>query len=199
MHGMSIIHSFFMGFIMSIALQSQAAFDVIGISARTTNKAEFEGKGVITGLWQRFFAEQVYASVPHRADNNIMALYCDYVGDKDDAYTIILGVRVTQVNEIPAGMVVHHVPAQQYAVFTTQKGQMPTIVVDAWQKIWRQPDVANLSDVVKNEDGRRKAETGRQENAGTLKRAYHTDYELYDERSNDPHNAQVDIYIGVKE
>ncbi len=160
---------------MSIALQSHASFDVVGISARTTNKAEFEGNGVIAGLWQRFFAEQIYAKVPHRADNNIMALYCEYASDKDGAYTILLGVRVTRVDEVPAGMVVHHVPAQQYAVFTTEKGQMPGIVVDAWQKIWAQ------------------------ETAGDLKRAYHTDYELYDERSSDPQNAQVAIYIGIKE
>jgi predicted transcriptional regulator YdeE len=170
---MSIAQCFLMGFIMSIASQNQAGCDVIGISARTTNKAEFDGNGIIAGLWQRFFAEQVYAKVPNRADNNIMALYCEYACDKDDAYTIVLGVRVTHVDEIPAGMQVYHVPAQQYVVFTTPKGQIPNIVVDTWQKIWAQ------------------------ENAGTLKRAYLTDYELYDERSSDPQNAQVDIYIGI--
>jgi hypothetical protein len=37
-----------------------------------------------------------------------------------------------------------------------------------------------------------------QENADVLNRMYHTEYELYDERSSDPKNAQVDIYIGVK-
>ncbi len=164
-----------MGFMMSIALHSQAGFDVIGIAVRTTNKAEFEGNGLIAELWQHFFAEQVYAKVPHRADNNIMALYTEYAGNKDDMYTVILGVRVTKVEEIPMGMVAHHVPAQDYAIFTSQKGQMPTVVVDTWQKIWSQ------------------------ENSGILKRAYHTDYELYDERSSDPQNAQVDIYIGIKE
>jgi predicted transcriptional regulator YdeE len=157
-----------------VVKSTYAAFDVIGISARTTNKAEFDGKGVIASLWQRFFAEQVYAKVPHRTDSKIMALYCEYASDKDDAYTIVLGVRVTHVDKIPAGMVVQHVPAQPYAIFTTQKGQMPGIVVNTWQEIWRQ------------------------EQATTLKRAYCTDYELYDERSSDPQNAQIDIYIGIK-
>ena len=48
------------------------------------------------------------------------------------------------------------------------------IVFDTWQKIW------DLEDQNK------------------LDRSYSYDYELYDERSNDPVNAQVGVHIGIK-
>ena len=44
----------------------------------------------------------------------------------------------------------------------------------AWQQIWKLEDL------------------------GKLKRTYQADFELYDQRAQDPQNAQVDIYIGVK-
>jgi predicted transcriptional regulator YdeE len=31
-----------------------------------------------------------------------------------------------------------------------------------------------------------------------LHRAYQADFEIYDQRSQDPENAQVDLYIGIK-
>jgi predicted transcriptional regulator YdeE len=29
-------------------------------------------------------------------------------------------------------------------------------------------------------------------------RAFRTDYEIYDQRSTDPENAQVDVYVGLR-
>jgi predicted transcriptional regulator YdeE len=31
-----------------------------------------------------------------------------------------------------------------------------------------------------------------------IQRTYKTDFELYDQRSQDPQNAQVDLYVGLK-
>ena len=36
------------------------------------------------------------------------------------------------------------------------------------------------------------------EDDGKLKRAYQTDFEIYDKRSQDPQNARVYIYVGLK-
>jgi predicted transcriptional regulator YdeE len=66
------------------------------------------------------------------------------------------------------------VGAGDYAVFTTDKGPLAEILPAAWQKIFKLED------------------------EGKLKRTYQTDFEVYDERAQDPQNAQVDIYIGVR-
>ncbi|WP_232202676.1 hypothetical protein [Rickettsia montanensis] len=52
---------------------------------------------------------------------------------------------------------------------------MPKVVIDMWQKIWHM-DAAMLGG----------------------ERAYIADFEIYDARSSDPHNAIVDIYIDIK-
>ena len=54
-------------------------------------------------------------------------------------------------------------------------GKFPNVVIDTWQKIWQMSD---------------------EELGGT--RSYIADFEIYDERSYDPANAVVDIYIGLK-
>ena len=65
------------------------------------------------------------------------------------------------------------IPEQQYIKFTSEKGQMPEICIALWKKIWSDVDL-------------------------NAKRAYVADFEVYDERSFDTNNAEVDIYIGVK-
>ena len=65
-------------------------------------------------------------------------------------------------------------PGGQYAVLTSDNGPLPKVVPEAWQQLW------------KLEDDRK------------LERAYQTDFEIYDQRAQDPESAQVDIYVGVK-
>ena len=74
----------------------------------------------------------------------------------------------------PAGMAVKRVPAGQYGVLTSEKGPLPKVVPEVWRKLWKLED------------------------SGKLKRAYQTDFEIYDQRAQDPQNAQVDIYVGLK-
>ena len=62
------------------------------------------------------------------------------------------------------------IPAATYAVFT-RKGPVAEVVCEAWEYIWQWS----------------------KEN----KRAFTTDFELYDERALDPNHAQLDIYIAL--
>ena len=71
-------------------------------------------------------------------------------------------------------MVVKQVPAGQYAVFTTEIGPFAKVVPATWQRIFKL------------------------EEEGKLNRAYNTDFEIYDQRAQNPQNAQIDIYVGVK-
>lgn len=164
----------FVGLIMSLNnIHAEPAFDIIGIVTRTSNRAAFQ-EGTIQKLWERFIAEQIFNKIPNKQDNAVIALYHDYENNKDGEYSLLIGVRVTSIDNIPAGMVAKHVIGENRALFTTDQGPRTQAVVGEWQKIW-------------------KAEA-----QGELERSYLFDYELYDERSYDPSNAIAEIHIGVK-
>jgi predicted transcriptional regulator YdeE len=74
----------------------------------------------------------------------------------------------------PEGMVARHLQAQHYVVLTSNRGPLPEVVPETWRELWHLED------------------------QGKLKRAYQADFEIYDQRAQDPHNGQVDIYVGMK-
>lgn len=154
-------------------IQHEPAFDVIGIAIRTTNQAAME-QGTIGMLWQQFFVESVYAAIPDKVDHAIVAVYYDFEDGKKGEYNLLIGARVSSVDDIPAGMMAVHVPEQKRMVFTSPVGLRSEIVFELWQEIWQLED------------------------QGTLNRAYTADYEVYDERSQDPQHAQIEIHIGLQ-
>jgi predicted transcriptional regulator YdeE len=156
-------------------IRTEKSFYVIGISARTSNAKELSGNGVIGTLWHHFFSRSLLARIPSRIDDDIIAVYFDYASDKNGEYSSLIGARVKNLDHVPDEMVGYEVPAQSYALFTSEQGKMPDVEVALWQQIWRQED------------------------AGNLKRAYIADYVVYDKRAHDPANAVVDIYIGLKQ
>lgn len=157
----------------SLHIQNEHGFDVIGIALRTSNKAAIE-EGTIQKLWHQFFVEQVASKIPNKVSNSLVALYYDYESDKHGYYTILIGIPVSEITEIPAGLVAQHVQAENRAVFESTQGSVSTIVFDLWQKIWALED------------------------QGSLDRAYTIDYELYDERSGNREDALMEIHIAVK-
>lgn len=158
-------------------IKNEPGFYVIGIETRTTNKAEMAGAGNIAQLWQRVFTENLFARIPNKADTFLRGVYHDYESDKDGAYTLLVGVRVTSLDDIPEGMVGYQVPAGKFQVFTTERGPVGHVVVKTWMDIWRLED------------------------EGKLNRAYtdHTaDYELYTEWDKDRNNEVAEIHIAIK-
>lgn len=156
---------------------SQESIQVIGIAASTNNAKESGPDAIIGKLWQRFLSESVLSKIPDKVEQSIYAVYTDYASDANGQYTLVLGAKVRPLPNptLPEGMVVKTVPAGQYAVFTSERGPVAKVVVDAWKQIW--------SDYQSPANG---------------ERAYRADFELYDQRAADPNNAQVEIYIGVK-
>ncbi|WP_366595840.1 GyrI-like domain-containing protein [Bacillus pumilus] len=65
------------------------------------------------------------------------------------------------------------IPASTYAKFRTRKGPIEEVVLETWQQIWAWDE--------------------------RHYRTYTGDFEWYDERSIDPKEAQIDIYIAVDE
>ncbi len=153
----------------------QEGFIVMGISVRTSNAEQMTPAAPIGKQWERLFKEGVLAAIPNRADGNIVAVYSDYASDKDGEYNYLLGARVTKVESVPTGMTVKNVPAGRYAVFTSERGPVQKVVVEMWQRVWATPKSALGGD-----------------------RAYKADYELYDQRAQNPGDSVVDLYVSVR-
>lgn len=149
---------------------------VVGISERTTNADELAGgdRARIPGLWQRFFAENVADRIPNRlVIGQTAVLYTDYESDETGPYRIVIGAIVRDLSEIPPGMVGRTAPAGDYEKITTARGPLVEVTVATWQNIWNDAELR-------------------------ARRRFQGDLEIYDERSVDPANAELDILIGLK-
>ena len=154
----------------------QKQFSVIGIEVRTNNSRERSGQGEIPKQWERFFREGVLGKIPGKADSNIVVVYFNYQSGKTGDYDYLIGARVNDASTVPPGMRLKTIPSGRYAIVTTAIGPVGKVVADAWQKIWSLDEKSGLGGI----------------------RAYEADFEIYDDRSRDPKNSRVDIYVGLK-
>lgn len=99
----------------------------------------------------------------------VIGLYSDYEKDENGAYLFTAGQLVDQRLAQDA----KEIPGSTYARFQTRKGPIEEVVFETWRQIWSW-DQRYL-------------------------RTYTGDFEWYDERSIDPKEAQIDIYIAVDE
>ena len=107
----------------------------VGISAQTNNTASDMGT-VIGGLWNRFYNEGVYASVPGKVNKNTLGIYTDYAGDETADYTVMVACETTKEPSVADGYSVLRIPAGRYAKFVIH-GDMVQAVGAAWQEIWQ--------------------------------------------------------------
>ncbi len=164
------------GAAMEPRVVEQPEFAVIGIQARTTNAKEMRGDGAIPKQWAKFFKEGIADKIPNKMGSNIYAVYTGYASDRNGEYDFIIGMKVSNVSDVPPGMVAKKVPGGRYAVVTSEKGPGAQVVPQAWQRVWSLEDSKQLGGA----------------------RAYKADFELYDQRSQNPQDSQVDLYIGLK-
>jgi predicted transcriptional regulator YdeE len=168
--------SFLWGGMTQTKTVNQKAFTIVGIACRTNNAQEAADNGVIAKQWDKFYKEGILDKVPNKADLAIYVVYTDYASDKNGDYNYIIGAKVNDVSAVPLGMVAKTVSAGKYAVIASERGPIPKIIVEAWRQIWSLEDQGRLGG----------------------KRAYKTDFEVYDQRARDPQDSQIDIYVGVK-
>jgi len=154
----------------------RAGFSVGGIDVRTTNAAEMElATARIPALWERFTYESLPGHIPGQTNPGVvLGLYSDFDSDADGAYTLMAGCEVSPESNMPAGLGTKSVPPAKYAVFTSEKGEIPTIIFNAWQEIWA---------MTPEQLGGHRAYTG--------------DFEVYDERAVNMNNAQIEIWISI--
>src|SRR5580692_11246094 len=164
------------GAAMEPKVVEQKEFSVIGIQVRTSNAKEMTGGDAIPRQWDRFFKEAIADKIPHKVDSTIYAVYTGYASDRNGEYDFIIGMKVSSVSDVPPGMVAKKVPRGKYAVLTSVKGQVAQVVPQAWQRVWGLEDNKQLGGA----------------------RAYKADFEVYDQRSQNPQDSQVDLYVGLK-
>lgn len=162
---------------MTQTIEGLSEIKLVGITARTSNIAEMDPtKAKIGATMQKFFVEGMPDKILNRKHpGKIFAVYTNYESDASGEYTYFLGEEVTAFEGVKAGLETLIIPAQSYAKFTAGPGQMPAVVINIWQRIWQMsaPELGG-------------------------ERAYIADFEVYDERSRDPNNTVLDIYVGIK-
>jgi predicted transcriptional regulator YdeE len=149
-------------------------FYVAGCVIRTNNADEIGGNGKIGPLWQRFMQQNLAGQIPNRSGSSLIVVYSNYASDEKGDYDYLLGVPVSSVGDLPAGVTLKKVEPGAYGVILTEKGQMPGVLQAAWARVWKMSP----------------AELGG-------KRAFVTDYEIYDQRSANMQSAQVEIHVGL--
>ncbi|MBB5647285.1 GyrI-like domain-containing protein [Pedobacter cryoconitis] len=145
------------------------SFHVIGISIRTTNENGQSAKD-IPKLWEKFMSEGILDQIPDKIDNSLYCIYTDYEKDHTQPYTTILGCKVENLNVVPNQMVSKTIEDTSYQKFVAKGNVMQGAVYNEWVKIWN----------------------------SELERTFTADFEVYDERSQNPENAEVDIFVAVK-
>lgn len=142
---------------------------VVGLMVTTTNE---DNKAMmdIGMLWGEFLQEGVYDAISNKINAKGIGLYTDYEGDFTKPYKFLACCEVSEANSIAAKMVVKKIPHGNYAKFIV-KGHMQRAVGEFWSNLW------GLS----------------------LDRKYSSDFEEYQNNSDDMENQEIHIFIAVND
>ena len=144
---------------------------LVGLSLKEkTSNAHGQSSIDCKNLWHQFEDGNYAAGITGKLGDEIYGVYHHYEGDSSRPFSYFIGCRVKKDAPLPPGLERMLIPAGKYEKISV-KGKMPDCVIKAWKEIW-------------NAD---------------YNRAYDTDFEVYDERSRDWNNAEVDVYISVRE
>lgn len=146
-------------------------FRLVGLKleGKTTNENK-QAEIDCGNLWQRFENEGISQLIPHKLEDAIFAVYYDYEKDETKPYSYFIGCKVDDTAEVPEGLSELLIPSQNYLKITAQ-GVMTGCIASAWKKIW----------------------------ISKLDRKFGFDFEVYDKRSQDWSNAEVDIFLSKNE
>ncbi|RDC65352.1 GyrI-like domain-containing protein [Adhaeribacter pallidiroseus] len=140
---------------------------IIGISVRTSN-ANGQAQTDIGELWSRFFRQNVINQIADKISPDLYCVYTDYESDHTGPYNTVLGCKVPNLQDIPAGLTGITIPAANYQIYTSQ-GKLPDCVGETWQSIWQ------------NAQNRR----------------YAADFDVYGPEAQNPESAIVKTYLSV--
>ena len=147
----------------------KSEFKLIGLKLdhKTTNEG---GQSSVDcgNLWQKFETENFVERIPDKLSPEIYAVYFGYEGDYIKPFSYFIGCKVKIDTDAPQGMDNLIIPAGSFTK-AIAKGKMPDCVANSWKDIW----------------------------SSKTDRAYKYDFEIYDERSKDWSNAEVEIFVSI--
>jgi predicted transcriptional regulator YdeE len=142
---------------------------LIGLSLKTkTTNAGGQSSIDCGNLWKEFETGKYVDSIPDKLSEEIYGVYHHYEGDHTKPFSYFVGCRVKQGTPAPQGLETVTIPGGIYHKITA-KGKMPDCVINAWKEIW-------ITDIA---------------------RTYQIDFEVYDERTRDWNDAEVDVYLSI--
>ena len=139
------------------------------LKGKTTNENNQSAKDC-GNLWQKFETSKIFDLIPNKLSNEIYAVYFDYEEDETKPFSYFIGCKVHENAKIPKNLTYLEIPSQDY-MKVTAKGVMTGCITEAWEKIW----------------------------SSDIKRKFGFDFEVYDERSMDWNDAELDIYASINE
>lgn len=151
---------------------------LIGIKTRTRPTYELSSAtSNILKTLKTYFGTNVANTIPNRlTPSATYCVYTEYESNEQGEYTYFVGEEVSSEDcLIPSSLSKLIIPASSYAKFECGPGKMPDICRAAWLKIWQLP--------AKDLGG---------------KRTYKADFEVYDERAQDPTHTTFDLYVGLE-
>jgi len=144
-------------------------FNIIDISVRTSNRNNQSAQD-LAKLWGEFYEKGLLDKIPNKVSNDIYSIYTDYKSDFTDEYTTVIGMQVTSLEDIPAGLIGRQFSSDNF-IRLVAKGSMPKAIVDVWMDVWNRDKELN--------------------------RKYSYDFEVYGDKSQNGEDSEVDIYIAV--
>jgi predicted transcriptional regulator YdeE len=145
------------------------SFQLIGLALKTKTSNENGQSGTDCGnLWHQFLTGDYANKIPGKLSKDIYAVYHSYEGDHTMPFAYFLGCQAETGTPVPDGLDSLFIPGGKYQLFIA-KGEIPDCITIVWKEIWK---------------------------SGTC-RSYKADFEVYNERSNDLKNAEVEIYVST--
>lgn len=153
---------------MEPTLEHVNAKTIIGVSLRTSNERESHpDTASIPIMWRNFFEYNVMGGIPEQVDSSVVyGVYSDYESDQTGEYDLLIGLQST-AKEKPANYEMVTIQEGKYLVFPVLEAS-PVGIKDTWAGV-----------------------EGYFDHTDTYKRAFTTDFEIYQGRSD------IAIYISV--
>ncbi|WP_088186761.1 GyrI-like domain-containing protein [Desulfosporosinus sp. FKA] len=151
---------------MNYELVLLEAKKVAGFKIRTGN-SDPNMSSSIGIAWQRFFAEGIYHSIPHKKNDKSLGLYTNYENGVSGAYDVMICCEVEDTVSLPENVQSEIITSGKYARFVIH-GHVQKAVEEFWTKLWSMD----------------------------LDRKYSCDFEEY-QGGGDMENAEIHIYISL--
>lgn len=144
---------------------------LIGLSLKTKTINTNGQSGIDCGnLWQEFEKGKYAEIIPGKLSEEIFGVYHQYEGDSSKPFSYFVGCKVKSDSKVPEGLQTLTIPGGIYHKINA-KGKMPDCVADAWKNVW----------------------------TSNIPRTHKIDFEVYDERSKNWNDAEVDVYLSIEQ